>query len=120
MTEPPQELAPAIRRGRIEQLTIYEVSESELETLERGSPIALYLNFSVFLLSVSASFLIALFTTTISSERTFTVFVVVTTLFLALGVLLLGLWFRSRVSIREVARRIRARVPPEGVPVSEG
>jgi hypothetical protein len=35
------DLPPAIRRARLEQLTIYDVTESELEILERGSPDAL-------------------------------------------------------------------------------
>lgn len=120
MSETQQELPPAIRRGRIEQLTIYEVSESELDTLERGSPVAIHLNFAIFLISAALSFITALLTTTIASERTFQTFVSVTVVFSILGLFLLALWSRNRVSIREVARRIRARVPPEGEPVVEG
>jgi hypothetical protein len=114
-------LEPAIRRGRIEALTIYEVSESELEALERGTPATLFLNFSVFLLSVGLSFLISLVTTTIISVRMFTAFVVVTAVSLVVGSVLLALWYRGHVSLTEIGRRIRRRVPPEGIPaINEG
>ncbi len=68
---------PEIRRGRVAQLTIYEVSEIELETLAQGSANSIYLNFAIFLLSVSVSLIIALLTATIASNRVFTVFVVI-------------------------------------------
>lgn len=115
-----RELPPAIVRGKIGKLTIYEVSESELETLERGSPVALYLNFAIFLLSIGLSFLLTLFTATIGSQRTFTVLVVISTVGLVGGAVLLGLWLHSRQSIRAIGRRIRDRVPPEGTPIAEG
>jgi hypothetical protein len=83
-----QEILPAVRRARYGQLTIYEISEDELELLERGSPDSLLLNFSIFALSVCVSFLIALLTTTIPSDRTFIVFVVVTAVAALGGVVL--------------------------------
>ena len=43
-----KEFQPEIRRARFDRLTIYEVSESELEVLARGSPDSIYLNFAVF------------------------------------------------------------------------
>ncbi len=63
------EFLPAVRRARIGRLNIYEVSDSELQLLERGSPESLYLNFAIFLLSAALSFLTALFTTEIPSAR---------------------------------------------------
>jgi len=65
-------LPPAlnIRRGVFQELTLYEVEESELELLARGSPDSLYLNFSILLLSFAVSFLISLLTA-ILSDRVF-------------------------------------------------
>ncbi len=109
------EFLPEIRRGRLGQLTIYEISESELETLIQGSPNSIYLVFAVFLLSVFVSFLIALLTTTISSNRTFIVFTVITTVSAIGGIILFSLWFKNRKSISDLVQTIRGRLPPEGV-----
>ena len=70
-------LDPAIHRGRIDSLRIFEISEAELDALERGSPESVYFNLCLAVLSVAISFSVALATTKIESERTFTVFVVV-------------------------------------------
>ena len=77
---PSAQLLPAIHRARIDVLRIYEISESELEFLERGSPQSIYLNFAIFLLSIALSFFIALVTTEIPSDRLFNVFVIVAAL----------------------------------------
>ena len=84
------EFLPAVRRARIDRLNIYEVSDSELQLLKRGSPESLYLNFAIFLLSAALSFLTALFTTEIPSTRVFNVFVMITIIGLVLGLLLLA------------------------------
>lgn len=51
-----------IRRAPLQRLTIYEVEESELAILERGSPDTVFLNIAVALLSVSVSLSVALLT----------------------------------------------------------
>jgi hypothetical protein len=110
------EFLPAVRRARIDRLNIYEVSDTELQILERGSPESLFLNFAILLLSVSASFLVALVTTDISSPRTFAVFVIVTIVGFIIGALLLALWAWHRRSTVTVLQQIRRRMPPEGIP----
>jgi len=110
------EFLPEIRRARIDRLNIYEVSDSELQLLERGSPESLFLNFAIFLLSSAISLLAALLTTNIESTRVFNVFVIVTVVGFIAGMFLLALWrwyTRSRSTIFE---QIRQRMPPEGVP----
>jgi hypothetical protein len=99
----------------LDQLTIYDVTEAELEILERGSPDSLYLNFAIALLSTAVSFSAALATTTIPSDRTFQVFVILTTLGWVAGIVLLSLWFRTRQSVSAVAAAIRKRLPPQGI-----
>lgn len=83
-------LPPAIRRVRIQQLTIYEISEEELKALEAGSPVSLHLNFAVFLLSVAVSFAIALATTTFTNDRAFLTFVLVFIVASVIGLFLLS------------------------------
>ena len=110
-----QPFLPEIRRGRFDQLTIYEVTDSELEILERGSPDSLFLNFAIFLWSCAASFSTTLATTTIPSNRTFTVFVVLTSIGYVGGVILLFLWRRDHQPVSRVVSTIRRRVPPQGI-----
>src|SRR5260221_4084759 len=86
MAEPPQTLPPVeVRRAAFARLTIYEVEESELEILAQGSPDSLYLNFSIFLLSIATAFFVALLTAGLET-RVFIVFVVITTLGFLLGI----------------------------------
>ena len=110
---------PAVRRARIERLDIYEISETELQILERGSPDSIFLNFSIFLISIAASFLIALLTTEIQSSRVFTVFVIVAVIGFIVGVVLLAFWAWYRRSTTTMFQQIRRRMPPEGVPTTE-
>jgi hypothetical protein len=109
------EFLPEIRRVRIDRLTIFEVSEAELDILQRGSPESLFLNFAVLLLSTAISFSIALATTNIQSTKTFAVFVTLTAIGYVGGLLLLLLWLWNRQSISQVIRGIRGRQPPSGV-----
>jgi len=105
---------PKIRRAILSQLTIYEVEESELETLEKGSPDSFYLTFSVFLLTTAISFLITLITATVSDKISI-VFVLITIVGFVFGVFLLIVWCKKRKSIPDLIDKIRKRLPPEGI-----
>lgn len=107
-------MLPEIRRARLGTLTIYEISESELEIIERGSPDSLFLTFSTFLLSAAISFSVTLATTTITSNRMFQVFVIITVIGYLAGFVSLGLWLRSRKSMKIITQAIRKRLLPEG------
>ena len=103
-----------IRKGTFGELTIHEVADYELERLAHGSPDSLYLNFAVFLLSMSVSFFVALLTAVLS-DRVFTVFVVITTVGFLMGVFLLIVWLKKRSSVSDLVEEIRSRLPAEGV-----
>jgi len=104
------EKGPTIRKVKVDSLTIYEVTESELEIIERGSPSSTQLNLSIALLSVAVSFLITLLTSDFKGkDRLFTVFTVVTVVsFLGGGVLFL-LWYNTKNDVDEVLKKIRGR-----------
>lgn len=104
-----------IRRGVFAELTIHAVADHELESLAHGSAdSSSYLNFAIFLLSTSMSFLVTLLTAVLTS-RVFTVFVVITTVGFLNGGLLLIVWRRKRASVWDLVEKIRSRVPVEGV-----
>jgi len=99
-----------INRGRVQSVSVYEITERELSILEIGPQSSIFLNFAIFLLSVSISFLIALFTTTIASERTFAIFVVITAVGLVAGMVLLAVWYRGHRSVSDTIVKIKGRI----------
>lgn len=108
------DFSPAIRRARIQQLTIYEISEEELKVLESGSPVSLHLNFAIFLISVAISFATTLATATFETDRMYTVFVVILVISSLIGAFLLILWFKERKTGSYIAESVRNRLNPEG------
>ena len=117
--QPGTPLPPAIHRARLDKLTIFEITEAELETLERGAPVSLFLNLAIFALSTAISFSIALATTQIPSLRTFAVFVIIVVVCYLAGITFVLLWLFTRRSVKSVTQEIRKRLPPEGVPASD-
>ena len=108
---PSDEKQPVIKRGRVDSLSIFEIREDELNTIEKGSTTSLYLNFSIFLLSIAASFLIALLTSDFKDKLlTFTIFCVVTAVGFVIGLILLIMWLREKDDFKEVIKTIRQRI----------
>lgn len=109
-----QEFLPAIRRARVEELRIYEVSEAELDLLERGAPDSILLNFAIALISMALSLSVTFATASIESIRTFCVLVILTVAGYIAGAVLAVLWWTNRRSVTSVSDRIRKRLPPPG------
>jgi hypothetical protein len=65
-------------RASIKELMIYDVSEGELEAIERGGPESLYLNFGILFISTAISLTVALATTEIKSAHLYDGFFIVT------------------------------------------
>ena len=99
-----------IRRGRVESVDLYEVKDSELDLLEKGSPATIQLNFSVFLLSIAFSSVAALCTATFKWDIAEMIFVFVSVIGLLMGVYLLIIWWRTRESIGKTVKCIRSRI----------
>lgn len=104
------EKGPKIRKGKVDSLTIYEVTESELETIEIGSPNSNFLNFGIALLSTAISFLTSLLTVEILNIKLFVIFTIVTVVGLVVGVILLVMWYKTKNNIELVFKKIRGRV----------
>lgn len=107
-----------VRRGRVDSIDIYEVTEDELQALERGGEASSYLNFALAFLSAAISFSIAIATTK-TSDRQFYVFLIVI-VGAALAALIFGVvWWNNRTTVAELATRIRARMREEEGPDTE-
>ena len=106
-----------IIRGPIDSLSLYEITDYELEILEQGSPSSTYFNFAVFFISVGLSFLTTLLTVEIKSVYLFSVFTVLTVIGIFAALVLFQLWRRTKSKTRDLCIKIRARVPT--APVTE-
>lgn len=116
---PPQpdqaSLPPAIVWVPLGTLTIYHITEQELDQLEKGTPESTFFGFAVFLLSTAIAFLITLATTSIQSVWLFAGFLVVVVIGFVGGLLLMVMWIRFQRSTKSITKLIRNRKPPEGV-----
>ena len=109
-------IEPRIVRARLDTLNVYEISENELENLERGGPESLLLNFAIFFLSNAISFTVTLMLSSvdIKSNRVFAVLVIVCVVSWVAAIVLGGLWISSNRSKKSTIHIIKKRLPPEG------
>ena len=105
---------PTIVYVPIGTLMVYHITEQELDLIERGAPESTYFGFAVFLLSTGFSFLIALLTAGIQSQRLFNIFLIVTLFGLVGGLLLFIVWLRLQRSTVSITKVIRSRKPSAG------
>jgi len=106
-------VALVVRRGRVESVDLYEIKDTELDALEKGTPAELQLNFAIFLLSLAFGAITSLVTTTFPSKSVETTFIVVSVVGVLLGAYLMVAWWRTRSEVRELCKRIRQRIPPD-------
>ena len=99
-------------RGRFDSLSIYEITETELETLERGSPHSIYLNWGIALLTLGLSSLASSLTIggQSQSQVILTVYIVLTVVGIIGGAFLIALWRNARKEITDVVKRIKERI----------
>jgi hypothetical protein len=102
-----------VRRGRVDSVDLYEVKEHELEILEKGEPVELCLNFSIFLISTAISTITTLCTATFASDLVRNMFLFVSIIGVVGGIFLFIFWWRTRTSIKSIIKRIKDRIPPE-------
>jgi hypothetical protein len=102
-----------VRRGRVQSVDLYEIKDTELDVLEKGSPADLQLNFAVFLLSLAANGICTLATATFTTSAVQTLFMIATVVGLIGGTYLIVSWWRNRISLTDLCARIRSRIPPD-------
>jgi hypothetical protein len=106
---------PKIVRGRVDSLTLYEVTEHELWVLEHGSPNSTFFSFSIFLLSIAVAFLIALLTVDLDPTKKrglYDFFLLSVIVGFVGGLVLLVVWLRTRGETASVIKTIKARCRP--------
>jgi succinate-acetate transporter protein len=109
-TPQPEHTKTTIRKFGVGFINLYEITESDLEIIERGSNNLIYLNLCIFLVSVACSFLIAILTCDFNKTPiTFVIFTIVTVLFFVLGLVLFILWYGTKNDIKEILKKIKGR-----------
>jgi len=100
-----------VKKGRVDSILIYEVSELELSVLESGSPNSLYLNFFSFLLATFLSFLTTLLTADFSERKVVQIiFIVISIVSGFLTFIFLILWLHGKNQFTEVIKKIKQRM----------
>jgi hypothetical protein len=102
-----------IRRGRVESVDLYEIKDSELDLLEKGSPAELQLNFSIFLFSTAFAAISSLATANFENTKVESIFTMVSVVGVLGGIYLALSWWKTRITIKELCQKIRERIPPE-------
>ena len=103
-----------IRRGRYDSLSLYEVTEHELDILKQGTPLSVLLTVGISLCTIGISFFIALFTTPITTDSI--IFVVFTSIVVGSFIgsfVCICWWYSNRQSVTSVIEKIKSRMPDE-------
>jgi vacuolar-type H+-ATPase subunit I/STV1 len=106
------QVAPVLRVAPLGELKVYTVTEEELDTIGRGSPGAIFLNFAIGLLPLASSFFITLLTTRIEATITLVFFVCACIICLIAGIGCSVLAYHYHSSTAQVIDKIKNRMPP--------
>jgi hypothetical protein len=100
-----------VKRGKVDSISIYEVSESEITILETGSPNSIYLNFFTFLFATFLSFMTTLVTVSFNEKVLLqTIFIIIAVVSGFLSIMTFILWIRGKNQLSEVIKRIKNRI----------
>ena len=102
-----------VRKSFVEYVNIYEVTESELDTLESGGKGGVYLDFAIGVVSIAITCLTALFTCDFKFPWMFNIFVCFSIIGIIGGALLLILWHKESKSTKQVITKIKERLKDE-------
>lgn len=102
------------RLGKVDSLSLYEVTEHELDILKQGTPLSLLLTVGISLCTIGISFLIALLTAPIKTNST--IFVVFTSIVVGSftsSFVCMCWWYSNRQSVSSVIEKIKSRMLAE-------
>lgn len=99
-----------IKRARVDSLIIYEITESELDTLINGTQSSLYLNISISAFSFFISFLISLLTCSFENKLAIkTVFISVAVFTIIFATIYFIRWLVARKDLKTILNKIKNR-----------
>ncbi|MDO8281716.1 MAG: hypothetical protein Q7U10_03675 [Thermodesulfovibrionia bacterium] len=101
-----------VKKGRVDSISIFEVTESELETLESATPTGILFDIGVSCLSVAIAFTISLATTEIENDRAFYSFLIVVVVGYLAFIAFTIIWLVTRQSVKKLTKKIRERMSP--------
>lgn len=103
--------SPKIEKGAIGSITIYEVTDMELDILKEGDDGGIKLNVFFFCLSACMSFIISILTCTFDTDFKYGCFLTSTFFLGFIGILYLISYFRSNKKTDNIYKSIKARKP---------
>jgi len=107
-----------VRRAPFGALTVYDVSDNELNQLAKGQSASIYLNVAIAMLSTAISLFTSLLNIEVKPDfiERARVLTDVTIFATILGTIFLIIWYIKRKDVSELVSRIKNRLPPEGIP----
>lgn len=113
------ELLPELRRGRIKELDVFDVTDAELKLLENGSNSSVTLNFAVFWLSSALTLFVTLLSADLKYEWAKYVFPSAMIVGFVMGMYFVIRWKGEGNSVSGVIKTIRDRLPKPGKGIQE-
>lgn len=98
-----------ICRHRINEITIFEITESDLDKLEKGSTTDLFLQFSIALLTLAISTTLTILTVKFNNQHIEIFFICLCIISYIAGLILFFLWRKTHQSIKHLIKEIRER-----------
>lgn len=108
-----------VKRAKLDSLKIYEITEKELDTLEKGSGDSLFLNFAISLFSIFISFIIVLLTVDFFYDDKddliikFIIFICLTGISLIGSIICFIAWYRNKGGFKSTIQEIKSRMEVE-------
>ena len=116
---PNDERTVRVNLGRVESVDLYEIKDSELELLEKGSLVSLDFTFAIFLFSTAFTSIAALATSNFKTQTLESIFLFASIIGIIGGAYLIIRWWLSRKPLREVVLTIKDRIPPNTARTTE-
>lgn len=105
-----------VKRRKLGAVTIYDVTESELTILEKGTDASVWLNFFIGSISIAVSFLVALLTVkwdTATVSLTQIIFICITIIMFLSAIACFVFWRRGKGQHQETIKMIKERTLQE-------
>jgi len=108
-----------VKRAKLDSLKIYEITEKELDTLEKGSGDSLFLNFAISLFSIFISFFIVIVTVDFFYDDKddliikFIIFVCLTGITFIGSLICFITWYRNKGDFKDTIQEIKNRMDIE-------